>query len=415
MFNPQNGLVLMAVALIAAVLTFAGNWLALIPWRRARGRHWTERARVYHPVRVAAMANTWVVPAVLTMTILLIGRDESPHWALVALVASIGAVVGTIPMEREVCPRIPLNDLLRQVSVSWLIRFLMWFVFIAAIALMPQEFNLQAALIGAVVFALCIVWNRDGWIGLARHLQLYVPAPERLQRIVEKTAAKMIVPLPEVWLLRISVAQAFAIPGSGKLLFTERLVELLSDDEIAAVCAHELGHLTEHWSEYYRRYMAWLTFLPWIFFKPTIHTLGVAGCCMLMLITILAASLFRRVSHKLELRADKIAHSHEPETGTYARALARIYEDNLLPAVHAKEDNTHPHLYDRLIAAGITPDYPRPAAARSMALHGRVLASALGLVVAALIIRSFLSPENQTIAAIRRFSEPLNVRFTVDK
>jgi Zn-dependent protease with chaperone function len=197
----------------------------------------------------------------------------------------------------------------------------------------------------------------------------------------------MNVPVSEVWLMRMSVAQAFAIPGSRRLLFTERLLELLSDDEISAVCAHELAHLTEAWSDYYRRYVLWFAFLPWIFFKPTMHTFGVVGCLALMLISIVVARVYRTVSHKLELRADNIAHTHAPDAATYAWALARIYEDNLLPAGHSKEHNTHPHLYDRLVAAGMAPDYPRPLPAKSMALHGNVFCGALGLLITALIMR----------------------------
>ena len=47
----------------------------------------------------------------------------------------------------------------------------------------------------------------------------------------------------------------------------------------------------------------------------------------------------------------------------------------------------HPNLYDRLLAAGVTPDFPRPAPAQSMASHGRLLACALGMLATILILR----------------------------
>ena len=53
--------------------------------------------------------------------------NESPHWAIMAFATSIGAIVGTIPMDRKVFSRKPLNGLLRQAAVVWMIRFLMWF------------------------------------------------------------------------------------------------------------------------------------------------------------------------------------------------------------------------------------------------------------------------------------------------
>src|SRR5881394_2945441 len=98
-----NGLTLIYAGLISTVVTFATNWLALIPWRQAKGRHWTDRARAYHPVRVAAISNLWVLPAVFTMSgLLLLWPDQSPHWAFMAAATAIGAAAGTIPMDREV-------------------------------------------------------------------------------------------------------------------------------------------------------------------------------------------------------------------------------------------------------------------------------------------------------------------------
>jgi hypothetical protein len=38
-----------------------------------------------------------------------------------------------------------------------------------------------------------------------------------------------------------------------------------------------------------------------------------------------------------------------------------MYEGNLVPAVLRGRRLTHPHLYDRLVAAGLAPAYPRPA------------------------------------------------------
>ena len=382
-----HGLTLIYAGLFSAAVAFATNWLALIPWRQAKGKHWTERARVYHPVRIAAVSNLWVLPAVVTMTVILLWPDESPHWAFLAFVTAIGAVTGTIPMDREVFPRIQLNDLLRQVAVTWLIRFLVWLVFLAAIALMPPEFNAQTVIIAAAVLILCILWKQDGWFHVGRKLGLLLPPPARLQNIASDTSAKMNVSFKELYLVRFSLAQAFAVPDSRRLLFTQRLLQLLSDDEIAAICAHELAHLTEARSDYYQRYVLWLTFLPWIFFKPMVHAFGVLGFLLLLFTSVLAPFFYRRVSKKLEERADRMAQSNEPDAGTYARALVRLYEDGLLPAVHAKDHATHPHLYDRLLAAGVTPDFPRPAAAGSMAWHGVLFSGALGMLAMVLITR----------------------------
>ncbi len=97
--------------------------------------------------------------------------------------------------------------------------------------------------------------------------------------------------------------------------------------------------------------------------------------------------LYRPISRKLEARPDKIATSNTPEPAVYARALAKLHEDALVPAVLAKSQETHPHLYDRLVAAGVTPDYPRPAPADAMAWPGYLCSGALGIFVAIFVIR----------------------------
>ena len=108
---------------------------------------------------------------------------------------------------------------------------------------------------------------------------------------------------------------------------------------------------------------------------------------MLLCASLVAPFVYRRVSHKLEMRADRLAQAHELDPGTYARALERLYQDSLLPAVEAKERATHPHLYDRLLAAGVTPDFPRPTAAGYMAWHGALFSGTLGMLTMILLMR----------------------------
>lgn len=175
---------------------------------------------------------------------------------------------------------------------------------------------------------------------------------------------------------------------SGRLLFTKGLLATTPDDELATICAHELAHLAEPWTARYSRYIATLSFLPWIFIGPLVHTIN-PGVAFLTagLLTFAISRVFKSIGRKLESHADRAAKASEPDAGIYARALTRLYEHNLMPAVHAK--GTHPSLYDRVVAAGVTPDYPKPACAAAIAwycvlylmifggLFGRVLSSAL--------------------------------------
>jgi len=44
--------------------------------------------------------------------------------------------------------------------------------------------------------------------------------------------------------------------------------------KVAAICAHELGHLTESKGTRIRRSVGSLMFMPWLFFKPLVYTFG---------------------------------------------------------------------------------------------------------------------------------------------
>ncbi|MGH7981127.1 MAG: M48 family metalloprotease [Limisphaerales bacterium] len=180
--------------------------------------------------------------------------------------------------------------------------------------------------------------------------------------------------------MRSSFCQAYAFPNIRVLLFTERLLEVFPDEEIAAVCAHELAHLGESRLTRYSRSIGMLTYLPWIFFSPLIHTFGASSVLGLLIFTRVFSNVYSKISRKLERRADALAKTNENDEGIYARALARLAEDNLMPVVTAKK-RTHPDLYDRLITAGVLPDFPRPQPASSMAPHGYFFAMIGGLLL----------------------------------
>jgi hypothetical protein len=88
------------------------------------------------------------------------------------------------------------------------------------------------------------------------------------------------------------------------------------------------------------------------------------------------------LSQRMEKRADELALKEQINEGVYARALEKLYRENLSPAVNVNNRQTHPHLYDRMIAAGITPDFPRPARPKRLTLIGWAFIFAFGLFIA---------------------------------
>ena len=306
------------------------------------------------------------------------------------MVSLLGAVIGTLPLDHEIFPRISGHALFRQAVVGSLQRFLLLFVFLGGAALMPAEFGDPTWIIAGMVIGIGLLWSRGGGMWLGRKLGLIVPAPERLRKIAAEMSLKMSIPFREVLVIRVSVAQALAVAEMKTLLFTERLLELSPDDELAAICAHELAHLTESRVARYSRSVSLLTFLPWLVFNPLIHRWGMMGLFALCGISFAAPRVYRFISRKLESRADQMAKVNGDNAGTYARALTRLYEDSLLPAVVAKK-TTHPDLYDRILAAGVPSDFARPIPAKAMAWHGTLFAMLLGGLLAILAIRTIIA------------------------
>lgn len=257
---------------MAAIVIFVTNWLALISWRRNKDKHWSEQARLLYPVFVAARSNLLMIPAIITLIVLLFWPEASLLWLFAGILSLLGASIGNFFLNHEVFTRIPVSDLFRQTAIGLLMTFMIWPVFIGAAVLMPDEFNSVSWSIGAAVLLLWALWAKGGWIWLGRKLGLFRAAPERLLEIVNATSARMNVPYGEVLLMRSPMSQAFAVFNGRKVLFTERLLAILSDEEIAAICAHELAHLIESKMTRYSRAIRMLTYMPWIFFSPLLSS-----------------------------------------------------------------------------------------------------------------------------------------------
>ena len=154
-----------------------------------------------------------------------------------------------------------------------------------------------------------------------------------------------------------------------------------------SICAHELAHLSESKWVLAGRTLGSLAFMPLIFLTPSIHNFSLWGPLALLFLIFLLRRFSRKLSISCEKRADAQATADQTVDGVYARALEKLYEANQLPAVNSKNTRTHPHLYDRLIAAGVTPTYPRPQAARGISWAGRSYALAMGFLLGLTIVR----------------------------
>ncbi len=369
----------------AACLAWLANWSGLIPWRNSVSAHWTERARLLWPVRFTAGLNVFLLPSILSLVQDLL-FPGFPHWWIANMLAAfLGAVLGCFPCDREIFPQVNFRNWLHQAVAGWGLRFGIWGLLIFAFVLMPENFGWKtlALAVGYLLVHFAIQWGL--FLKYLRLVKFLTPAETRLQTIVNATAARMNVSVRATWQLDGLMAQAFALPTTNELAFSRRLLEISSDEEITAICAHELAHLKESRSVLAGRLLGSLAFFPLIFISPSVHQFGMLGLLLPYAGLFAIAKFTRRLSQRMEKQADALALNEQTQDGVYARALEKLYRENLIPAVNVNNKQTHPHLYNRMISAGITPDYPRPAKPRRLTLLGWTYVFSIGYLFGLLV------------------------------
>jgi len=227
---------------------------------------------------------------------------------------------------------------------------------------MPEDLGWPMVILGLGVISLQAALHFGLWIWMLKVIGLLVRAKdeEPISGIVRTTSERMHVPYRGIWILRNPVGYAAALPTTRDLIFSEGLLTSHPDEETAAICAHELAHLSEPRRLVLARVLGAMSLCPLIFIRPMVHEFDFGGIGILLAPFAIGTVYVRRLGRQMELRADTMANQNAAEAGVYARALERLYRVNQVPAVMPGQRQIHPHLYDRLLAAGMTPEYPRP-------------------------------------------------------
>ncbi len=348
------------------LIALAMNCLALRLWNKTQDAHWTERARKLYPIRRSASLNIWLLYWLGFAAACVFFPDDSSQWVFYLVMAAmwVGAFLATYPITRAVFPQFSFFSWLRH-SVSWgILKFGTIGLVIFAGVLMPSEFGWQMVVLACAVLGIQLGLLYGLWLWIGSKLGLFKRAQdsERVAEIARQTSERMHVPYRSIWKMRSPMGYAAAMPWTRDLIFSEGLLTAHPDEEVAAICAHELAHLTETRGTLRARGFVSLSLFPLIFLRPVVNLFGPLSAVLLWLPIPLAAIFIRRLGRKMEVRADSVASENQETEGVYARALERLYRNNQMPAVMPGKRQLHPHLYDRLLAAGVLPDYPRPKA-----------------------------------------------------
>ena len=376
-----------AAAILTALLTAGiggaiATYVTLYRVRRLGDVEWPERARVTYIARQAISA------CVVTLALIAGGIawifagpfSAISAWGLVGLTWTVAMAVG-LSWRRYVAQRtratpLPLRDALRGGTTVALVMYSTLIPLLVALPYMPGELGPDAYRVVALTAIAVLTLAFGAGIEIARVLGLIRPAPPRLRAIVEGVAQQLGITVRGVYEMEWSAANAFAIPLRGWMMITTGAAALLSDRELAAVAAHEIGHLGESRAVTFVRVLRVLIIVPLVLLIPLVAGGGWMGSVYVLGPMILIQYVFAAFSRRMEARADAVAHMCTDE-GVYAATLETIHRVNLIPVV-LNRGASHPDLYDRMVAAGVTPAYPRPAKP-SRAVGPAALASALVL------------------------------------
>lgn len=354
----------------AALLTAITNWAGLIPWRRAADALWTDRARLLWPVRFTAGINVFLLPVVLSQLHAVLFPLPFHEWIIDTIAGFFGSILGNFSLDRAIYPQLDFKSWQHQTMAWWGLRFGIWIVLIAALVLMPVNFGWKMLPVAGVYLILHFLIQWGLFLKYLRLIKFLKPPAPRLQQVVDETSERMDVKVRATWQLGGSIANAFAFPTTRELVFSDRLLEICNIEEVSAICAHELGHLKETKTILAGRLFGSLAIFPLIFIAPLVEHFGIAGFFIPYVLMFLMLRFTKWLSQRMEKRADQLALKEQINEGIYARALEKLYRENQSPAVNVNNRQTHPHLYDRMLAAGITPDFPRPARPKRLTLIG---------------------------------------------
>ena len=378
-----------------ALLVAVGGWAAALASGRLHADlHWSERARAGWPVSTSARFGGFIgLFAAWGGASWGLGLVEAPRGVVtaVAVGASLaGSYLAGGPLARRVWgrPRSVRERVLDPLVLSVAYRGHLLAVLLLAL-LTHDGFDRWTVVMVVLGLAVMGLVMRGDHLDLLRLVGAVRPASARVEAAGARAAATAGVAAVPVDELQTGVGNAAAFPIGQRLLVTRGLADTLGDDALTAVLAHEYAHLSEGPRVLAARVTAALAIVfPLLLARPVAVTFGLPALVVALGVGFAVAITMGRVARRMEERADHAGGAHA-DPGVYAAALEAIYRMNLMPAVMPGRGRAHPHLYDRLLAAGVTPAWPRPAApSRAARIVGMLTAFlvALGAACAGLAV-----------------------------
>jgi len=347
---------------LVMILTILLNRWSLGDWEQTATEHWTERARRFFPIQSSAQLNLFLGAINAGLLGYWTARVGPAGVVLFGLAGLVGGLAGNYFINRRIEPRWTPRRYSVAVARGWGILLLIAGAFFTAHSMIGAAFDSRAVLVVAIFLAANVWFVTAGAYQLLRFLGALRRAEPHLESLVQSEADRLGIRVKEVSILDDLRPLAFAMPIGRRVFLTDSLCRELSPLELRSVVVHELGHLTEPGPILAGRILGQLLLVPLLLMKPL--AVASSGWAIPLLLTTFVGLICgsKLLSRRMERRADQLASLGSDRSVAYAAALEKIYSLNLLPASGIARGRAHPDLYDRMIGAGIQPDYPRPKA-----------------------------------------------------
>ncbi len=233
----------------------------------------------------------------------------------------------------------------------------------------------QSYLYGALALAVVMnvgayFWSDRLVLMMHRAREIDVASAPRLHAIVAELAAKAGIPKPRVFMIHEAQPNAFATgrnPERGVVAVTEGITQLLSERELRAVLAHELGHIKNRdilVATVAAAIAAAVTYLAHIAQFAAIFGGGsrddreggggLLGTLALMIVAPIAATLIQLgVSRSREFLADETGAKLSEDPLALASALEKLdYAAHRVPPQHAEAATASLFIVNPFAASG---------------------------------------------------------------
>jgi Zn-dependent protease with chaperone function len=354
------------LAFLATLLVGAFNRRSI--GRAERAAHWTEKARFAAAAgKYASIGFLLVSVTLVTLSLMWSGRaslSRVPFPVAGALVVA-GGLAAYLHLlyrkARRLKPDVVTRWTFMQGVACLALLYFPHFVIAVLLALcLPARMDASGILILMLGVVLLVLAGTGAGVPLGRWLGLMRPAGDALRAAVTLAEKRSGIKARAVYEIRWPVANALAFPWLAAVGVTDPAVRHFTREELAAVVSHELAHLAEPRAVRFLRLCATLPLIPIVAWRPILEASDSTTYLVVVIVALGLALILKGLWRRMEVRADAAAREQEGEAGVYARVLERLYEVNLVPAVMSRFKGVHPNLYDRMVAAGVEPNYPRP-------------------------------------------------------